>query len=296
MSAKPELWIKSNCINAEGPVWDEATGTFYFVDVEAGKIFSYKDDVLTTWEAGERVGCAVPCEDGRILAGLETGIYLVDFPNGGKLQLCDPEPDLEMNRFNDGKADPQGRFLAGTLTMGASENDPAKAALYRLKRNEDDTFEAVPVIKNAKLANGLAWTADEKIMYFSDTFYHTVTPYIYTEEDEEFVPAPGKKPIRIPDDWGFPDGMTIDDEGMVWIALWGGGAVTRWNPETGELLEKIELPAFNVSSCCFGGPDMDELFITTASQDTDMTKYPLAGNVFRMKAGVTGAKSYKAKL
>ena len=155
MSVKPELWIKSDCINAEGPVWDETTGTFYFIDVEAGKIFSYKDEVLTAWEAGERVGCAVPCEDGTVIAGLESGIYAVDFPNGGKTFLSDPEKDLPGNRFNDGKADPAGHFLGGTLTMGSSEEDPAKAALYRLDRTEDGRFSTEQLIGNVKLANGL---------------------------------------------------------------------------------------------------------------------------------------------
>ena len=89
--------------------------------------------------------------------------------------------------------------------------------------------------------------------------------------------------------------MTIDHQGMLWIALWGGGAVSRWNPLTGELLEKYELPVQNVSSCCFGGKDMDLLFITTASQDTDMEKYPLAGSIFMMKTRVKGAASRKYK-
>ena len=289
----PELWIRSDCINAEGPVWDEATGILYFIDVEAGKIFSYKDEVLTVWEAGEKVGCAVPAEDGSMIAGLASGIYRVDFPNGGKTLLCDPEPDLPDNRFNDGKADPQGHFLAGTQTMSAQEGDPAQAKLYRLDKKQDGSFEAVCVIPDVTLSNGLAWTADEKIMYFSDTFRRTVTGYAYDSEKGEVGEV--LSVIRIPNEMGYPDGITIDDEGMLWIALWNGGCVSRWDPKTGTLLSTIELPALNVSCCCFGGPDMDELFITTASQDTDTTQYPLAGNVFRVKPGVTGARSFKAK-
>ena len=289
---KPELYIQSHCINAEGPVWDDRTQTLYFIDVEAGRIFSYKDGQLTRWDVGEKIGCAVLRENGGMLAGLQSGIYEVDFPDGWKKLLTDPEADLPGNRFNDGKVDPRGRFLAGTLTMAAPPGEKGPmAALYRLDRKEKE-WEAVKVVDKVGLANGLAWSADGKNLFFVDTDRGTVTRYDY--DPETGAVGRGEVVIRVPAEMGHPDGMTIDEEGKLWIALWGGCAVTRWDPETGEMLERHEVPALCVSSCCFGGPDMDTLFITTASEQTDLEKYPLAGSVFRMKTSVRGAKSVRA--
>ena len=291
---KPELLIESHCINAEGPVWDAETQTFYFIDVEAGKIFSFKDGILTVWEAGEKVGFAVLRENGGVIAGLQSGFCAVDFPNGGKEVLADPESDLPGNRFNDGKVDPRGRVFGGTLSMTKPEGVTGPmAALYRLDKT-DEGFRAVRVIDKVGLANGLAWSADRTKFYFVDTDASTVTEYAY--DIETGAVGEGRVIISVPLEMGFPDGMTIDAEGKLWIALWQGCAVSRWDPETGKMLEKYELPAKNVSSCCFGGPEMDTLFITTASQDTDTSEYPLAGNVFCMKPGVKGEPSYRAAL
>jgi len=284
---KPELWIRSECINAEGPVWDEVTQTLYFIDVEAGRIFSYKDEVLTSWEAGEQIGFAVLREKGGMIAGLKSGLYEVDFPAGGKQLLTDPEADLPGNRFNDGKVDPTGRVLAGTMALSSQAGDPPTGALYCL----DTDGSVSKKISDVYLANGLAWSADGSIFYFIDTTAQTITQYAY--DPGTGAMSDPKVVIRVPDEIGHPDGMTIDEDGNLWIALWGGHAISKWNPQTGELLEKHELPVLNVSSCCFGGENMDTLFITTASQDTDMQQYPLAGNVFCMKPGVKGALSRK---
>ena len=289
MTATPELFIKSNCINAEGPVWDEETGTFYFIDVEAGKIFSYKDEKLTEWNAGEKVGCAVLQAGGGMIAGLASGLYAVDFPDGDKSFLADPEEHLPGNRFNDGKVDPAGRLLAGTMPLTSAAGDPPAGALYCL----DTDGSVTKKIDHVYLSNGLAWNADGSVFYFIDTITQTIRQFSYDLKTGEL--SDEKVIIRVPDELGHPDGMTIDCEGKLWVALWGGCAVSRWDPETGELLERYELPVPNVSSCCFGGEDMGTLFITTASQDTDKEKFPLAGNVFCMRPGVTGALSYKYK-
>jgi len=289
MDMTPELYIKSNCINAEGPVWDEETGTFYFIDVEAGKIFSYKEEKLTEWSAGEQVGCAVLRAGGGMIAALASGLYAVDFPDGDKRFLADPEAHLPGNRFNDGKVDPAGRLFAGTMPLASAAGDPPAGALYCL----DVNGSVIKKIDHVYLSNGLAWSADGSVFYFIDTGAQTIRQYHYDLKtgaisDEKII-------IKVPEEMGHPDGMTIDCEGKLWVALWGGYAVSRWDPETGELLEKYELPVPNVSSCCFGGEDMGTLFITTASQDTDKEKYPLAGNVFCMRPEVKGAMSYKYK-
>lgn len=283
---KAELYITSSCINAEGPVWDEDTQTLYFIDVEAGHIFSYKDPVLRKISVGEKIGTMALCKNSRrYIVAAWSGIYLLDPVTGEKTRLCDPENDLPENRFNDGKADPFGRFLAGTLSM-VPYTEP-RAALYSLSKGT----KVRKLIPNVGLANGLTWNADGTEFFFIDTDRRTISGFDYDKATGNI--ANGKMIIKVPDDMGAPDGMTIDSQGYLWVALWGGGAVTRWDPETGELIGRIEVAAKNVSSCCFGGEDMDTLFITTASQDTDLQKYPLAGNVFIAHPGVKGSRTYK---
>ena len=280
------LFITSKCINAEGPVWDEDTQTLYFIDVEAGNIFSYKESTLNKISVGEKIGTMALCKNSnRYIVGAQSGIYLLDPLTGEKTRLCDPESNLPENRFNDGKADPSGRFLAGTLSM--VQYLKPRAALYSLSKET----EVRKIIPDVGLANGLTWSADGSVLYFIDTDRHTVSRYDYDKETGDI--ANGRVIIKVPDFMGAPDGMTIDLEGCLWVALWGGKSVTRWDPKTGELIDRIEVPAQNVSSCCFGGKNMDELFITTASQDTDLKKYPLAGNVFIVRPGVAGSKTYK---
>ena len=372
---KPELYIRCGCINAEGPVWDERTQTLYFIDVEAGRIFSQKYTIpgmsepvaaeaetdqppasgseekapaaeaalknpaapeaecppLTVMEMGEKIGCAVLCEEGGLIAATESGFWHVDFPDGKKQFLCDPEAHLPQNRFNDGKADPQGRLIAGTMTMNAPADAFENASLYRLEAYpkgtentepaiipegaessspalipdgsensrpaiipDDSGYRAVRLLSGICLSNGLAWSADGRLFYHADTGKGTITQYAYDPETGSI--GSGTVVIRIPRKLGFPDGMTIDEEGCLWIALWEGASVTRWNPETGKLLDTIPLPVPNVTCCCFGGPGMDELFITTASQDTDTARWPLAGHVFRAFPGVKGAPSYRCAL
>lgn len=284
---KAELYIKSNCINAEGPVWDEETGTIYFIDVEAGKIFSYKDEVSSI-DVGEKIGTMALCKNSEnYIVALQSGIYILNPRTGEKKKLADPEADIPMNRFNDGKADPDGRFLAGTLSMDQDENPGPRAALYQISKDS----EIKTLIPNVMLANGLTWSTDGKDFYFIDTARHIISHYDYDSETGNI--SNGKVVITVPDEMGVPDGMTIDEDGNLWVALWGGCAISKWNPKTGKLLDKIEVDALNVSSCCFGGKKMDELFITSASQDTDMSKYPLAGNVFRVKPGAKGSLTYK---
>ncbi len=285
---KAELFAQVGCVNAEGPVWDEETGTLWFIDVEAGAIFSAHENNVKRLPVGEKIGTMALCRNsGRLIMAVQSGIYLMDPVTGKREKLGDPEEDLPQNRFNDGKADPAGRFLAGTLSMDQDENPGARAALYSVSKDGP----VRKLISDVVLANGLTWSADGKTFYFIDTGRAAVTHFDYDLATGDI--SNGRVVITVPAEMGVPDGMTIDDEGMLWIALWGGCAVSRWNPATGELLEKIDVPALNVSSCCFGGPDMSDLFITTASQDTDMSAYPLAGNVFIAHPGVRGSRMYK---
>ena len=175
-----------------------------------------------------------------------------------------------------------------SLDTGYGEAGP-DSALYCM----DAEHEVKTMLTGVIQGNGLAWSADTKKFYFIDTQKFCVQEFDYDIEKNEL--SNGRVCVEVPSEMGIPDGMTIDDEGMLWVALWGGKAVARYDPATGAMLEKVELPALNVTSCCFGGEKLDELYITTASLGTDLKEYPLAGGVFKIKPGVTGRPSYKFK-
>lgn len=287
-----ELVVKTDCIIGEGPVWDSATETLYFIDLLNSRIFSYDGDRLISRKMSETIGCAVLREQGGMVAAMENGFYEVDFPAGREVPIVDPEAGRADGRFNDGKVDPAGRFWAGTmprcLDSGYGEAGP-DSGLYCLYPDGSVKTMLTEVIQ----ANGLAWRRDGCKFYFIDTQRFCVQEFDCDLEKNEL--SNGRVCVTVDRTLGIPDGMTIDDEGCLWVALWGGGAVARWNPETGELLEQIPVPALNVTSCCFGGKHLDELYVTTARLNTDHSQYPLAGSVFRFKPQVTGCPSYQFK-
>lgn len=290
---KPELVVDSKCIIGEGPVWDSQTGKLYFIDI-IGRSFHCWDgkSLSTPAEFDQSVGFAVLREKGGAIVGLQKGFYFTALDGSPARQLCDPEPSREEGRFNDGKVDPAGRVWGGTMPVsldtGYGEAGP-DSAVYCLDKNGQIKTMLTGVIQG----NGLAWSADAKKFYFIDTQRFCVQEFDYDIEKNEL--KNGRVCIQVPSEMGIPDGMAADDEGMIWVAMWGGSAVVRYDPRTGEMLQKVELPVLNVTSCCFGGEKLDELYITTANLGTDMEKYPLAGGVFKIRPGVTGQPSYKYK-
>jgi sugar lactone lactonase YvrE len=182
--------------------------------------------------------------------------------------------------MNDGKCDAQGRFWAGSM----SEDEVTGAAtLYRL----DPDLTLTPVLRDVTISNGLAWSADGRTFFYADTPTQRVDAFTVTDEG---TLTDRRTVVRLPDGAGLPDGMCIDTEGALWVALWGGHAVRRYAP-TGELLAVVEVDAAQVSSCCFGGPALDTLFITTSQEGMDgaaRAADPNAGRLFAAAVGVTG--------
>ena len=285
---KAELYIRCSCVNGEGPVWDEARQCLHFVDVLGNRIHTWENGELTTVEVGENIGCAVPRSGGGMVAGLLSGWYAVDLKTGEKQFLCDPEPNPR-TRCNDGKADPFGNLWIGcmsrSLDSGAGEAQP-EAGLYCMTPDG----QVKTMLTGLYLGNGLAWSGDGRKFYYIDTMLHNVQ--VFDFDPDTVTLSNGREAFAIPAELGLPDGMTIDCQGKLWIAMFGGGAVLRFDPDTGALLDRVELPCPNVTCACFGGRDMDELFITTGAQGTDLAAYPLAGSVFRVKVGIKGAPSY----
>lgn len=283
-----ELVIDSKSDLGEGAIWNYKTGELMWINI-TGKILNiYNPKIGDNKEmfTGQMIGTVVPTESGNLLVALQNGFYQLDPKTGTKKLIVDPEEDILTNRFNDGKCDPSGRFWAGTLSLNG---EVGVAALYRL----DPDSSVHKMIEDVSISNGIVWSQDSKKMYYIDTPTQKVVRYDFDNETGEI--SNSDVAFEISQELGSPDGMTIDSEGNLWIALWGGSAVGCWNPETGKLIRKIEVPAKNVTSCAFGDDDLGTLYITSARQDTneeELKKFPLAGGVFKTRPGVQGVKAF----
>ena len=204
-------------------------------------------------------------------------------PNTGKLtRIADPEADRPDTRFNDGKCDPQGRFWAGTMVEGGNRRS---GALYCL----DTDLTVSKKLDGVTTSNGLVWTRDSATFYYIDTPTHQVQAFDFDPDRADLHNQ--RVAAEIPNDWGAPDGMTIDEQDHLWIALFRGSRVVRLDPRTGQFELAVSLPALNVTSCAFGGPELDQLYITTARVGLDREQrqaQPLAGSLFRARLPYRG--------
>ncbi len=283
-----ELVLDSKSALGEGAIWNYKTGELIWVNITDKILNFYNPKLKNNKEmlTGQMIGTVVPAESGKMIVALENGLYQLDPKSGSKILIANPEENIPGNRFNDGKCDPAGRFWAGTMS---TEGKQQAGALYRL--NADSSVHKM--IDNVGTSNGIVWSLDYTKMYYIDTPTRKVMAWDYNSETGEI--SNPKTAIEVPQEMGYPDGMTIDADGNVWIALWGGAAVACWNPESGELLRTIDVPAKNVTSCAFGDEDLGTLYITTARQgtsDEELEKFPHAGGVFKTRPGVKGVEAF----
>ena len=270
---------------AEGPCWWAEKQVLLWVDIEASRIglFDPQTGRNHFLHLPAHVGAVVPTSAGDLLLATATGFLRLDPSTEAVTLLSDPEADRPGNRFNDGKCDPWGRFWAGTM---AYDFEPLAGALWRV--NAD--FSRVRQRQGLTISNGLAWSQDRGTLYLIDSPTLNVLAFPLTNSGE--IAGEPSICVHIPEDWdAVPDGMCMDAEGMLWIALFGGGCVTRWDPVSGQRLERLALPCRQVTSCCFGGPNFDQLFITTARREMDAAAIkaePLAGGLFQADVGVKG--------
>lgn len=274
----------------EGPVWDGRLQELLWVDIEGRQLHRYRpsDGRKLQYRMEQKIGAVVPAEDGTWIVALADGFYRYDLEQGSTVLIAHTEEETATNRLNDGKCDPAGRFWAGTMSSWKNRN----GHLYVL---EDGKVSKR--LTEIGCSNGLAWTADGKVMYYIDTFDNCIYAFDYDAAAGEI--SSRRIVITFPAEEGSPDGMCIDSEGMLWIGHWGGWQVGRWNPVTGEKLASIPLPVQNVTSCAFGGDSLDELYITTArvgNDDNQLSKQPLAGALFRAKVDVRGLPVQRAKI
>ncbi|ATC65819.1 SMP-30/gluconolaconase/LRE domain protein [Nibricoccus aquaticus] len=286
----PVVVLESKAGLAEGPVWDSHRQQLWWVDIGGGSINRY--DLRTsrndTFPLHTRIGALTLTQGSDLLLATHHGFTRFDPQTGILAKPISPaDHDTAQLRFNDGKCDPAGRFLAGSTSL-AGKN--ATGSLYSF----EDGGKIQTLLRGIALSNGLTWSVNGRLFYYIDTLTHSIAAFPYDVETGRL--GEGRTVISIPPRMGYPDGMTIDNDGMLWIALWGGGAVTRWDPRTGSLLEKHPLPVSQVTSCSFGGPKLDTLYITTARADLSsdqLEKESLAGSIFSLRSDVGGAAPHR---
>jgi sugar lactone lactonase YvrE len=280
---KAELLFDAKATLGEGPAWDAKTQSLYWVDILQKKIYRGKDCLA---ELDSFIGCLAPSSNGILTLGLHRAISSLQVDSGIVKNLTSIDSEPVTNRINDGKCDPAGRFLFGTMDM--NEKD-ASGSLYSF-----DGKQVTRLLDNIRISNGLAWSPDHKTFYYIDTPTREVKAFDYDVSTGKI--ANPRAVIHVPESLGWPDGMTSDTQGNLWIAMWGGAQITQWNPNTGKLSEQIPVPALQTSCPVFGGKDMNELYITSARvgmSEADLNKYPLSGGLFKVTTNVEGMRTFE---
>lgn len=268
--------VEHKCLLGEGPVWDAQRNMIYWVDILNGEIheFSLEKKTHKTIPVHQMIGAVAICTNGNFIAALQNGFAFIDRISGKIKIIEDPESHLTGNRFNDGKCDPVGRFWAGTMPL---KDEPNMGNVYSIKND----LKPAKKIEGVSISNGMAWSLDHQTFYYIDTPTLEITSYDYEKNTGHI--SNKRVVIKIAEEDGYPDGMTIDSEGMLWVAHWDGWQVTRWNPGSGEKLYSIKLPVSRVTSCTFGGEGLNDLYITSAKiglTEDELKEQPLAGSLF----------------
>jgi sugar lactone lactonase YvrE len=230
------------------------------------------------------VGCVLPRASGGFVAGLADGLWEIHGKSGAKkLLVAPPGHDPVRCRFNDGKCDPQGRLWAGTMSL---QSEPGLGALYCFPSANQVRRELAGV----SVSNGLAWSLDGRTLHYIDSPTRRIDAFDF---DSDSARISNRRPaITLPAGTDRPDGCTLDAEGMLWVAHWGGGCVTRWNPTNAQHLATISVPAPHTTSCAFGGANYDTLYITTARRGLSaeqLAQFPESGGIFACRPGTCGS-------
>jgi len=279
----PTLVQAANAILGEGPMWHASSQTLFWVDVLGPAVFRHDPSIgqVGAWRCPDLVACAIPTLGGRVLAACGKRFMLLDTANGAMEQWGEVEHDRPDNRVNEAKVDRRGRVFAGTTRRRSSD---AEGALYRLEPGGRITRLAEGFV----CVNGMGWSPDRRTMYVTDSPVRTIWAYEFDDESGDI----GARRVfaRLPDDDGMPDGLTVDTEGGVWSAVWGGGRIVRYAPD-GRIASTVAMPVARPSSCAFGGADMTTLYVTSACTDLPAGQWiagPLAGGLFAVETGITG--------
>lgn len=275
----------------ESPCWLPDERVLLWVDIPGRQLNEWRpaDGRHRQWPLPTEAGCCIPQPGGALLLPMRDGLWRFDRSSGGRERLAPPPYDPKTERFNDGKADPQGRLWVGTIY---EPRDPAAAALYRWWRGKLERMAG-----DVTVSNGLAWSPDGGTMYWSDTKAHVVRAFDFNGEDgslsrqREFVRFAPRLPGAGLDGYGGrPDGAAVDQAGAYWVAMFEGQRLLRLSPR-GDVLRELPLPVRCPTMPCFGGDDLRTLFLTTSRENRpadELAAQPLAGCVLTLRVDVPG--------
>lgn len=277
----PEPIAPVEAMLGEGPIWVERDQALWWVDIKGLGIFRWRETGgVDRWTPPLRVCSLAPTVRGGFVAGTERGFFWADPHAGFYEAIADPEALIHDNRFNDGKVDRAGRFWAGTMD---DREDEARGALYRL----DPDLGFSKIDDGYMVTNGPAFSPDGRTMYHTDSAHRL----IYAFDLDACGNASNRRPFaRFREEHGHPDGMTVDAEGCLWVAFWNGWCVRRLSPD-GEVMQVVGMPVERPTSCAFGGPALDRLFVTSARiglNESGLAVQPLAGALFLIETDVRG--------
>lgn len=285
MSLDVELVADVHCEVGEGPAWDPRDGSLLWVDIVPGHLYrlSVASGAVTQITLGHEVSVVIPRTSGGYVVGVPDGLVALDRigPGYSVSSLVEIEIDMPGNLMNDCKCDSLGRLWGGTR---ARDWTPEQGSLYRV----DADLAVTKFLDRISISNGLGWSPDGKRLYYVDSRPGTLDVLDY---DMATGAATNRRRFAdIPKELGSPDGLCVDVEGCVWLAVLGPSALYRYAPD-GSIAEIVTLPTAKPTSCCFGGPDLDELYVTSLSvelSDAEHAADPHAGGVFMLKPGVRG--------
>jgi sugar lactone lactonase YvrE len=280
-----ELLVDARAGIGEGPVWDAERRRLLWVDISGRLIHEFDPGtgVDTSWPVPLMVGAISLRRSGGLVMAMADGFWVCDRQSSGRRQLAPVEADRPENRMNDGKSDSRGRFWAGTMNMALR---PHAGALYRL----DPDGQVRTMVSPVGLSNGLGWSPDDRHMYYADSLAQSLDVFDY--EPGEGRISNRTTLVEIPRQVGLPDGLCVDTEGFVWLAVFGAGEVRRYSPE-GALDRTVRLPVSRVTCAAFGGAALDELYITSATEGVSVEQEPHAGGLFRHRPGVRGMPAFE---
>jgi sugar lactone lactonase YvrE len=264
----------------EGPLWVPGEAALYWVDITGERFHRWepRTGAHAVYPVGTALGVLRIRRSGGLLLGTGRGLAVWDGPKAELRVVADPEGGAPGMRFNDGAVDRRGRFWAGTMGRGPVGH------LYRL--DADGSLQEM--VAGLSTSNGIGWSPDNRTMYLTDSPLQVIWAYDFDLETGRIA---NRRPfVETPNEDGVPDGLTVDAEGCVWSARWSGWRVTRYDP-TGRDILTLRLPVSHPTACAFGGPGLDELFITSASLTLDEAgrrAQPHAGDLFRCRPGVRG--------
>ena len=275
--------LDAKSVLGEGPLWDVGEQGLYWVDIKRRLIHRF--DPVTgedkSWSTPEDVGSLAVREQGGLVVALKSGFHFYNLETGEAASLALPQGQPGNNRFNDGKPDRLGRFWAGS--MDDLEKSPT-GGLFRLDKN----LECEQMVDGIICSNSLCWSPDNRVMYYADSWQRTIWAWDF--ELETGTIRNRRVFVEVPPSDGVPDGATVDAEGFIWVALWGGWQLIRYDP-AGRARQTVKVPVAQPTCPMFGGPRLDTIYLTSASiglPDPELNKQPLAGGLFAFEPGVPG--------